>query len=285
MTLAENEKIDRALKANPVLRARLLTELDRISKLSEPAARRKAIAAFQAANGAAYRGILAQAGVNLSSLAQRLGAISPALKLEVKDGTHLVSAQSTGGSSSAPAPAPSTPPSRVIELRQQDFSFESDRDCGAVAGSTASFTRPMKLVTEGWSAVAGGCMNFANAVYRFELASDEVAEVEILADLKFEALATGLGIMSQSTGTAILSVTNIDTFTAKCHAVAPIAWVGSCDETRQNFRLVGTISGARHREGVINLATSALVNANISPYTSARAEVDLASARITIRKR
>jgi hypothetical protein len=285
MTLAEDAKIDRALKANPALRARLLGEVDRISKILDPAARRKAIAAFQATNGAAYRGLLSSAGVNLSSLAQRLSSVSQTLKFEVKDGTHLVSAQSTGSGAATTAPSFTRTPIRTITVRHGDFEVTTDRGCGLAAGSSAALVRPIELKIEGWAAVAGGCMNQGRAEYRFDLAQNEVAEVELLGSVSADGFATGLLAVSQSAANASVFLagdSNSDqrSRSVSCYTIAAIAWIGTCEDRVSNFTLRSKVTKAD--DAFILLSGSMIVNATISLHTNALARADVDSIKINI---
>ncbi len=284
LTRAEDAKIERALRGNPVLRIRLTREVERIAQIKDGAAQRQAIAAFQAANGAAYRGLLSQAGVNLQSLAQRLGAVSPDLKFEVQGGTHLVKAQSASAASTGPAPAPAGGTTRVVNVRLSDFAFDAERNCGLAAGSSATFNRPMLLKVEGWSAVAGGCQNSGRATYRFDLRPNEVAEVELRGSLSAEGVAVGLGAVAQSSNSATVtlrgtSATDQRYKSVNCFTVAPFAWVGSCEDTANNFVLRSTVTKAEDAQ--ISISGYVLVNASVSPYTNATSIADIRSIRIT----
>lgn len=271
--------IDRALKANPALRAKLMTELERISQIKLPALRIKAIKQFQAANGEAYRGVLARAGVNMGTLAQRLGAVSPGLNFRVENGTHLVSI----ASNDVPPlpPPPPQPTTRTMSLGNSDFSFDGRRDCGAVAGSLANYTRPMKILAESWAAVVGGCENSAQIKHQIALANGEVATVELVGNLTVEGFATGLVGSSSSNNSASIRV-GAQSVYIECYAFAPIAWVGSCEERKDNVRITAIVERAALSEVIASARSRS--TAVVAPVTNGKATAEIVSARVTFRK-
>jgi len=236
-----DKKVMTGFVGEEALKASMSKDLRAIDALKDPKQKMAAIDTYQKKYAGDYLRILKKGGADVNALAASLNGLFKGRKFTVVNSLYATSVTSTDTPPTVSTPAPA-PTARTFQLSTNDFAFDGNPRCGGAAGAGNSFSG-MKMRSDIFSTLAGGCFNSAGLRLDRTVASATVETLTVKADVDVWALAIAVGGTSLASSRANLYVygelPDFNTEVSKeVEVFAPALWVAYAADNRQNAQIV-----------------------------------------------
>lgn len=269
-----------ALKGQEALKQAMQNDLKALSAIKDDAEKRKAIGTYQAKYAKNYQLILRKAALDLNAVAGKLGSFIPAYQFRAQPNFTILAKLKQAFAD----PAPPGPKTTTTEIKSSDYADRKDLSCGALAGSSVTFT-DSSVTNSVLAAEVGGCSNEGDKSVKVTRPSGALsARLDAEAKLSVEGFAVGVLGAAGATAFAEVFISGGSDFNGEFVSIlvlAPFLWAGSAEESLDPAR-IGLNLGAGTEYTLRAHTRTTAVAGGVVAETHAKAKVSGLEASLTV---